>query len=364
MDADDPVGDRALARDVRSRWSWGDCRARSGNFNQTLGGGVAADRVGRRCCSVYAGTWRRCCRSWTLLQPRDYINSLQLVSAMGAAGAWAWWWPAIFGGAPAAPAGGGRGSARQPLEIVAPMVRDEGPAGAAACCSRSCSSPIACGAISGFHCLVSSAERQQQAADRASLMRPVPWGTAGCCTEGFLAVLVIVACVARGSAWARPTARGGVVAALRQRGIRPVTGLGAKVSRFRRMDRLKLLARPLGMGAGTAVALMGVLVASFAGTTLDTATRLQRYVDPRARPDLRRRQDAGERQFAGRPNRVRRPPPVRKAAWRGSGTAYACSRRAVAPSPSTASPAPWRRRHARSAGGDVDVGQTAGKPAG
>ena len=34
----------------------------------------------------------------------------------------------------------------------------------------------------------------------------------------------------------------------------------------------------MGIPAGIAIALMGVLVASFAGTTLDTACRLQRYV--------------------------------------------------------------------------------------
>ena len=34
----------------------------------------------------------------------------------------------------------------------------------------------------------------------------------------------------------------------------------------------------IGLSTGVAVALMGVLVASFAGTTLDTACRLQRYV--------------------------------------------------------------------------------------
>jgi carbon starvation protein len=36
--------------------------------------------------------------------------------------------------------------------------------------------------------------------------------------------------------------------------------------------------KAMGLGATTAVALMGVLVASFAGTTMDTACRLQRYV--------------------------------------------------------------------------------------
>ena len=44
------------------------------------------------------------------------------------------------------------------------------------------------------------------------------------------------------------------------------------------MDGAANLLRALGLSAGIATALMAVLVASFAGTTLDTACRLQRYV--------------------------------------------------------------------------------------
>ena len=87
---------------------------------------------------------------WTLLQPRDFINSMQLLSAVGLVlvGLIV---AAIWGGSPI------EGSARPPLEIVAPATRlgSDAPDGA----------PwifpflfitIACGAISGFHCLVSS----------------------------------------------------------------------------------------------------------------------------------------------------------------------------------------------------------------
>jgi len=52
--------------------------------------------------------------------------------------------------------------------------------------------------------------------------------------------------------------------------------LGAKVGAF--VDGSANFVRSLGISAGVAVALMGVLVASFAGTTMDTACRLQRYV--------------------------------------------------------------------------------------
>jgi carbon starvation protein len=53
-------------------------------------------------------------------------------------------------------------------------------------------------------------------------------------------------------------------------------GLGAKVGNF--VDGSANFLQAMGIGSTTAVALMGVLVASFAGTTLDTACRLQRYV--------------------------------------------------------------------------------------
>ena len=52
--------------------------------------------------------------------------------------------------------------------------------------------------------------------------------------------------------------------------------LGAKVGAF--VNGSANFLQALGLPAAVAVALMGVLVASFAGTTLDTACRLQRYV--------------------------------------------------------------------------------------
>ena len=53
-------------------------------------------------------------------------------------------------------------------------------------------------------------------------------------------------------------------------------GLGAKVGAF--VDGAANFLKALGLSSAVSVALMGVLVASFAGTTLDTACRLQRYV--------------------------------------------------------------------------------------
>ena len=53
-------------------------------------------------------------------------------------------------------------------------------------------------------------------------------------------------------------------------------GLPAKVGAF--VDGSANFLKALGLPSGFSIALMGVLVASFAATTLDTACRLQRYV--------------------------------------------------------------------------------------
>ena len=119
---------------------------------------------------------------WTLLQPRDYINSLQLISALAmvlvglvVAG--------IYGGAPLE-----SGGERQALEIVAQPV-NWNPDGA----------PwifpflfitIACGAISGFHCLVSSGTSSKQIKNETDAQFV---GYGSMLLEGFLATLVILA---------------------------------------------------------------------------------------------------------------------------------------------------------------------------
>src|SRR5690606_3912253 len=53
-------------------------------------------------------------------------------------------------------------------------------------------------------------------------------------------------------------------------------GLAATVGAF--VEGSANFVKSLGVSGSVAVALMGVLVASFAGTTMDTACRLQRYV--------------------------------------------------------------------------------------
>lgn len=206
---------------------------------------------------------------WLLLQPRDYINSLQLISALGlvVVGLVV---AAFWGGAPV-----GEDAVRPALQVVAPMINSN-PQGAPAIFPFLFIT-VACGAISGFHCLVSSGTSSKQIKSEADA-RMVGFGAM--LTEGFLATIVICACAA-GIGLGFKTQLGTVVTGEEAWLMRYATwgqanGLGAKVSAF--VDGGANFLKALGFPASVSVALLGVLVASFAGTTLDTACRLQRYV--------------------------------------------------------------------------------------
>ncbi len=203
---------------------------------------------------------------WLLLQPRDFINALQLLSTLGllVIGLIA---AAIFGGAVAT------GETRPALEFVAPAFQWNPPG--APLLFPFLFITIACGAVSGFHCLVSSgtSSKQLKSETDASFV-----GYGSMLTEGFLATLVILACAAGlglgltlkdGSvlsgiaAWDHQYANWGQAESL------PIGAFVAGAGNF-----LAALGIPRGIGT----ALMGVFVASFAATTMDTACRLQRYV--------------------------------------------------------------------------------------
>lgn len=206
---------------------------------------------------------------WLLLQPRDYINSLQLLSALGLViaglvGA------AFLGGAPLV-----EGGERPALELVAPVV-DFHPEGAPFIFPFLFIT-IACGAISGFHCLVSSGTSSKQISSEMDA-RFIGYGSM--LTEGFLAVLVILACAA-GLGLGVAAADGAILQGTQAWDYRYASwgaaqGLGAKVGAF--VDGSANLLASIGFSREISLALMGVLVASFAATTLDTACRLQRYV--------------------------------------------------------------------------------------
>ncbi|HID09748.1 MAG TPA: carbon starvation protein A [Candidatus Latescibacteria bacterium] len=124
---------------------------------------------------------------------------------------------------------------------------------------------VACGAISGFHSLVASGTSSKQL-DREQDAQAIGYGSM--LAEGTLAVLVILACVAgigSSEAWSQHYASWATA-----------KGLGAKLRAFVEggANFLGALGIPHEFGA----ALLAVVVVSFAATTLDTATRIQRYV--------------------------------------------------------------------------------------
>jgi carbon starvation protein len=118
---------------------------------------------------------------------------------------------------------------------------------------------IACGAISGFHGLVSSGTTSKQV-QRASDARPIGYGAM--LGEGLLALIATLAVSAGLAGFAEhyqhmPNAAQGV-------------GLFVK-------GAANFLV-PLGVPVGPAQVLVAVMVISFAATSLDTGVRIQRFI--------------------------------------------------------------------------------------
>ncbi len=194
----------------------------------------------------------------TLLQPRDYINAWELGVAF----------VLMVAGIVVSGVMG-------KLAIVAPAFR-AAPPGAPPLWPFLFIT-VACGAISGFHSLVSSGTSSKQVAREPDALFV---GYGSMLLESALAVLVIIACVA-GIGIAYRSADGTLLSGAaawtsHYADWSQAGGLGAKLDAFvvGTANMLGSFGLPLGIG----IAVMGVFVASFAGTTLDTATRLQRYV--------------------------------------------------------------------------------------
>ncbi len=203
----------------------------------------------------------------TLLQPRDYINAWQLFIALGLL---------VFGALASAFAG--------ELKIVAPAVQLH-PEGAPPLWPFLFIT-IACGAISGFHSLVSSGTTSKQVAKEEDATFV---GYGSMLLEGTLSVLVIVA-VAAGIGIAYQTKDAGVLTGTaawttHYQSWAAAGGLGAMIDAFV-IGAANMIAM-LGVPKAIAVVVMGVFVASFAGTTLDTATRIQRYVVQEIAADIK-----------------------------------------------------------------------------
>ncbi|MFY9186475.1 MAG: carbon starvation CstA family protein, partial [Bacillota bacterium] len=172
-----------------------------------------------------------------LLQPRDYINALELGVAMILL---------VLG------------IIVRPLPIVAPAVVSS-PAGAPPIFPFLFIT-IACGAISGFHSLVSSGTSAKQIDKEPSA---VAVGYGGMLLEAALATLVILA-VTTGvtrEAWLTTYSNYATVPTL------PTFAEGGA-----------RIVEALGIPRALAINILAVFMVSFASTTIDTATRLQRYV--------------------------------------------------------------------------------------
>ncbi len=213
---------------------------------------------------------------WVLLQPRDFINSHQLLVALGLL---------VLGLGVASFTG------KADLIESAPAIAQQAPVGAPPIWPFLFIT-IACGAVSGFHCLVSSGTTSKQI-EKETDAQYVGYGAM--LLEGALAVLVILACCAGvGMGKYEKIASTGEYRLAHDPAGEQIVGKLAWTSRydaaagwgaFKLSDKVGAFVEgganfvaALGIPLRLAIGIIAVLVACFAATTLDTATRLQRYV--------------------------------------------------------------------------------------
>jgi len=179
---------------------------------------------------------------WLLLQPRDYLNSHQLLTGLFVLSA---------------------GLLVLRPEVVAPAFNLE-PEGAPSLIPFLFVT-IACGAISGFHGLVASGTTSKQLA-RMPDARPIGYGAM--LAEGFLGLMAVLAATAgfesSGEWWSHYSSWGAA------------NGLAAKLDAF--VSGGASFVAALGIPFETARTFMAVMVIAFAATSLDTGARIQRLV--------------------------------------------------------------------------------------
>ena len=200
----------------------------------------------------------------TLLQPRDYINAWQLFIMMALL---------VVGVAASAFLGG------TDFTITAPAINKTGP-----------DIPplfpmmfvtIACGAISGFHSLVAGGTSTKQIAKEPDAQFV---GYGSMLFEGALAVLVII-CIAAGLGMGFKGQSGPDVWHSFYGSWLGAKGLGDKLQPV--VVGASNMMGTIGIPQTLGFAIMGVFISSFAGTTLDTAVRIQRYVVGELTEDVR-----------------------------------------------------------------------------
>ena len=136
---------------------------------------------------------------------------------------------------------------------------------------------IACGAISGFHSLVSSGTSSKQC-DKENSCLFIGFG--GMLLEGALSVLIIIA-ISAGLGLGLKTAdgqllKGSLAFTHHYSSWEAANGLQAKLGAF--VSGASNMIAAFGISPKITTAIMGVFLVSFAATTLDSATRIQRYV--------------------------------------------------------------------------------------
>ncbi len=185
---------------------------------------------------------------WLLLQPRDYINGIQLFIGLGIL------YGAVLIASPT---------------VVAPAINPNVPP-ATPPIMPLLFVTIACGAISGFHGLVSSGTTSKQLNTETDARFVGYFGSLG---EGALAIIAIIAATAGFASlgdWeafyvARPDNPDFTFASLG--GVTAFVQGGARIA-----------ADGLGLPLGFAATLLTVMAVLFAGTTMDAGVRLQRYI--------------------------------------------------------------------------------------
>ena len=176
---------------------------------------------------------------WMLLQPRDYINGLQLFIGLGIL------YGAILISSPT---------------VVAPFYNENVPEGTPGIIPLLFVT-IACGAISGFHGIVSSGTSSKQIAKETDARFVGYFGAVG---EGLLSLGTIIAVTAgfRSLAdWEE------VYSAFGQGGVQAFVTAGGQI-----------LNTGLGIPTGLSSTILATMAVLFAATTMDTGVRLQRFV--------------------------------------------------------------------------------------
>ncbi|MEE2669730.1 MAG: carbon starvation protein A [Gemmatimonadota bacterium] len=176
---------------------------------------------------------------WLLLQPRDHINGVQLFIGLGLL------FGAVFLANPT---------------IVAPALNSNVPDGTPPLVPLLFVT-IACGAISGFHGLVASGTTSKQL-DKDTDARFV--GYLGSTGEGMLALVAIIAVTAGFASTAEWEA---MYSTFGDAGIQTFVAGGSVV-----------IAEGTGLSREFAATLLAVMAVLFAGTTMDTGVRLQRFI--------------------------------------------------------------------------------------